>query len=137
MSAEVVVDASVAFAWLLGDEDRDGSLGLLDRARSNTGLHLAVPPIFWSEAANVLAVAVRRARITRQDALAGLSDLMEFGIDEHDVAWDACLATAVETGLSVYDVEYLVLARDLSVSLWTQDARLAHVARARGIRVEP
>ena len=57
----VVVDASVAAAWCLRDEEGSARADVvMDRLSDETGV---VPGIFWHEIRNVLIVAERRGRI--------------------------------------------------------------------------
>lgn len=137
MTTDIVIDASIALAWLLGDERNDDALRLAERAQDDFDLRLAVPPIFWSEATNVLAVSVRRARLTQSEAMDGLAALRALAFEEFDVPFDTCLSVAIASSLSAYDAQYLVLAQELGGALWTTDGRLALAARHAGIQVEP
>lgn len=137
MTRDAVLDASIALGWLLGDERNDGVMQLADKVQDDPNLRLAVPPMFWSEVANVLGVSVRRARLTHEEALDGLAALEALEIEEFDVPFPTCLTVAVEHGISVCDAQYMVLAQELGGRLWTADSRLAVVARRAGIHVEP
>ena len=133
----IVLDASVAVAWVLPDEQGIGALRLKTHAIESRSAHLVVPPMFWSEVANVLAVAVQRTRVSGDWALAALDALADFQMVEYAVDFRASLATAIAAGLTVYDAQYLVLAIDMGGLLWTLDQRLANAAQQRGITVSP
>ena len=137
MTPIYVLDASVALCWVLPDEFNADALKLRGDAMDQPEPHLIVPPIFWSEIANVLAVAVQRARIDSSLAEAALNALRAFGVEEYAVDPLASLATAISDHLGAYDAQYLVLAQEMQASLWTLDARLAQATRQHGITVDP
>lgn len=100
-------------------------------------MHLLVPPIFWSDVANVLTISVRRSRITSSFAEQALDALERFGIDEYQVKPQDSLILAMQMQLSAYDAQYLVLAQDTMAPLWTLDNRLQQAAKQQGIPIEP
>ncbi|MCL4541903.1 MAG: type II toxin-antitoxin system VapC family toxin [Chloroflexi bacterium] len=137
MTQTYVLDASVALSWLLPDESNAAALALRTIAVDQPDTQLAVPPIFWPEVVNVLTLAVQRDRVDQAAAGAALKALQAFGIEEYTVDLLADLTVAVAERMSAYDAQYLVLAQDLSASVWTLDTRLGQVARQRGIPVAP
>ncbi|MFW6313566.1 MAG: type II toxin-antitoxin system VapC family toxin, partial [Spirochaetota bacterium] len=54
--------------------------------------------------------------------------LATFSSREHEVAPDAALRIALESGLSAYDAEYVALARELGCTLLTNDGRIVREA---------
>ena len=66
----VVVDASIAAAWLLPEEDSDAAeaviMALSDRA--------PVPSLFWHEARNIFVMAERRGGIVAGEPAARWAD---------------------------------------------------------------
>ena len=96
-----------------------------------------MPPIFWSEVANVLAVAVQRSRISTDWAKAALGALVAFDIAEYKIEPVNNLLAAISDRLSAYDAQYVVLAQQTAGMLWTLDQRLANAARQRGIPIAP
>lgn len=137
MKQACVLDASVALAWILPDEQTTAALQLRKRPEQNPAMSLIVPPMFWYEVANVLWVAVRRQRLTQETALDALKVLEDFNIDTWIVEPKRCLYLAIKKELAVYDSSYLAIAQDLQVPLWTNDLQLASRARDLGILVEP
>ncbi|MCC6621398.1 MAG: type II toxin-antitoxin system VapC family toxin [Deltaproteobacteria bacterium] len=126
-----VIDASIALAWCFEDERDESSDALLDRATSDP---IDVPDLWVAEVANVLALAVRRGRLRRQDAARFTELLRALPIASHPPASiDALVTIAHETGLTAYDATYLELAARLGAPLATRDDRLARAARARGV----
>ncbi|MGB6364946.1 MAG: type II toxin-antitoxin system VapC family toxin [Thermoanaerobaculia bacterium] len=85
-----------------------------------------LPPLWRSEFLNVLALAVRSSILTIDQAnrtwhhAAGL-----FKGCEYDPEGEAVLRTAVRTGLSAYDAQFVVVAEELSVTLVTGDREIA------------
>lgn len=135
--APVVVDASVALAWVLPGEGTDAALALRNRAADAPALRILAPPCFWYEVANVLWAAVRRGRLRRAEAEEALASLRAFSVETWSVAPEGCLALAFQHGLAVYDSSYLELAAESGAVLWSLDEALRAAARAVGIRVEP
>lgn len=131
-----VVDCSLVLAWCLPDERSSVSDSLLSAVPP--GATLRVPALFWYEAANALAVALRRGRINPAQA----DDL---GLLIGDLPLETEPATpssllrltilAQRHTVSAYDAAYLDLARRSGAHLVTLDRRLHDVAKASGVPV--
>ena len=121
--AGLVVDASVALAWALPDENSsyaDAVLAVVEQE----GLH--VPELWAREVANGLAVAYLRKRITSAEEKAFLAALSRLRIDVEQsppltVIRDGT-AAAVRYGLTAYDAAYvdLALRKGLALALSTR-----------------
>ena len=85
-------------------------------ATDHVSAQLIVPPVFWHEVANVLAVSVQRARVNRERAIAALDALAVFYMVEDEIPPIASLITAIEEGLTAHDAQYLALAIDTGSS---------------------
>ena len=129
----LVIDASVAIAWIADDERSSYA----DAALAACGSDRAVVPALWRwEIANTLVMLERRGRVT--DAAATYSSIMR-----HlpiDAAGDAAESLGLEEieiakrhKLSVYDAAYLALAKARGVPLATLDAQLARAAKAEKV----
>ncbi len=129
----IVVDASVAAAWLLPDEFSEASDRILRLLQAKDGL---VPSIFRHEVRNILLIAERRKRVmpAKVDELLGrlaALPVREGGhSDDHDI-----IALARAGGLTAYDAAYVALALSSGVPLATLDRAMATAARARGIAI--
>jgi predicted nucleic acid-binding protein len=126
----LVVDASAALAYLLGEPDAQH----VKRELGGRDVVL-VPWIFWTEIINALS---RRRRWSGPQVMAAVYDLERFGISTEPPSRQSRQAVidAVDShGLSAYDAEYAVLAELADADLLTGDAFLAGVAGARAIRV--
>jgi predicted nucleic acid-binding protein len=126
----VVVDASVALAWILPDE-RPAALAALQRIRDDEGL---APALWWYEMRNGLVVNERRGRLSLEETERALRDLssLTIAIDRSpDEA--AVMALARRHRLTVYDAAYLELAMRRNLPLATLDAQLARAAQAERV----
>ena len=135
MNADFVVDASMAFAWVLPSQASTEADALLERVEAGAG---AVVPMFWYlEVANGLLVADRRKVITghqRQRSLERLATLT-LTVDDGEArnSFGRTSALAEQHGLSVYDAAYLELALRRNLPLGTRDRALRSAAERSGI----
>ena len=114
----IVVDTNVIASLVLPTSKHTGAATALLRCDREW----AAPSLWRSELCNVLTTGVRNGWFGIAQALEALSaaeDLMEGG--EFAVTPAEVVKTAVESGCSGYDAEFVVLARDLSVQLVTLD----------------
>lgn len=127
-----VVDASIASAWLLPDEENveaEAALSLLEIDDA------VVPDLFWHEMRNILLVAERKRRIGSEDILACLVRLESLPLrtmfdDDHQTI----IRLARKHQLSGYDAAYLALALKQAVPLATIDAKLKLAAAAEHLQ---
>lgn len=127
----LVLDVSVAAAWLLPDEDEDVATQVVLRLNDDTAL---VPALFWFEIRNVLLVGERRRHIGTADTARFLTRLEDLPLEvDHTVSSDALLSLARAHALSAYDAAYLEVARRRANPLATLDRRLAMAALAEGV----
>ena len=128
----VVVDASIAAAWLLPEEDSDAAeaviMGLSGRP--------PVPSLFWHEVRNILVTAERRGRIVAGEPAAAMGRLRRLPLEDAGAGSDgAVLALASAHGLTTYDAAYLALAQQRGLPLATLDQKLARAARREGVTI--
>lgn len=132
----LVLDSSVALAWVYADETPDAVLRLFD----TIGLHGAWVPGRWRwEIANVLQLNVRRGRHAgdfRDGALFDLA-LLPIKVDaEADrQAWSEALRLAKRHGLTVYDASYLEIASRRRIPLATLDRPLRAAAMSDEVQL--
>ncbi|MBO6639754.1 MAG: type II toxin-antitoxin system VapC family toxin [Roseitalea sp.] len=132
----LVIDASVALAWVLPDEARREADAVLEAVEELGGL---APIFFKVEVANVLAIAVRQRRIEveqRQRAIEAL-DALVFVFDTHGLerVWDDVIELAERHQLTVYDALYLEAALRRGLTLATFDKALQKAAQRSGVPV--
>ena len=103
------------------------------------GSELHVPSLWTWEVLNVVAVSVRRHRITHQRGKEFLAQLgkLKFRIDLPPAVSDfpRLQALSEHHGLTAYDVAYLDLAIRLSLPLASADRDLRNAAMAEGIEL--
>ena len=130
MSEFVVVDASLAFKWLVEEENSDRATTLA-RLWDDEGCQLAAPPLMPFEVANALHRRVLRGELTVGVAADLIRDLMSFGVTLHatpDLHSRAlALASQLKQG-AAYDAHYLALAESLGCEVWTADQRFYRAA---------
>jgi predicted nucleic acid-binding protein len=132
----LVLDSSVALAWVYADETTDAILRLFDTVRLEGAW---VPGLWRWEIANVLQLNVRRGRHSadfRDGALASLALLpVKVDAEADRQAWSATLHLAERHGLTVYDAAYLEIASRRKISLATLDRQLRAAAASEGIQL--
>ena len=128
-----VLDASIAGAWLLEDEDDPVANAVISRLATELAL---VPQLWHLEVRNTLVVAERRGRVGAAGLEDGLRRVGELPIrtdTEPDLG--AALALARRRRLTIYDALYLELALRADAPLATVDRALASAAMAERLRL--
>ena len=138
MTPAFVLDCSVTLSWALKVEASAGSVAFLQSLDVGAAF---VPALWIYEVVNVLAVSVRRQRLTAGEAEAFLAALAELKIiedpDSAGMARTALMPLALQHGLTAYDAVYLELAIRLRLPLATHDAKLRNAAAAEGVALLP
>lgn len=132
----LVIDASMAVAWLFDDERTQAAHEVMVKVVTEG----AVVPSLWKlEVANVLRNAVKRGRCDTAYVDRSLDRLQRLAItidDETDIhAWGQTRALSNEEELTPYDASYLELALRLGKPLGTCDCDLILAAKRRGVVV--
>jgi predicted nucleic acid-binding protein len=136
---EVVVDASVAVAWCLGEpECRE----IADSVLATLASGLAVVPSIWpAEVANVLVAKERQKRLRPKETESLLRILGDLPVVVDDLEPGATFSRVAELArasrLSVYDALYLDLAIRKSIPLATLDQALRAASKSAGVRLHP
>ena len=133
----LVVDASVALAWGLPDENSayaDAVLAVVEREG------LRVPELWAREIANGLAVAYLRKRITSPDERAFLVALSRLSIEVEETSSALTVirdgtAAAMRYGLMAYDAAYVDLASRERLTLATLDTAMRKAAEQSGVKI--
>jgi predicted nucleic acid-binding protein len=124
VAAAWVLDISVATKWYLRDEE------LLERAdvileRFGTGsLGLTAPAYFLDEGGNILRTAVRRGRISVDQARGDYASLLRLDIVIAEATSErrsAALDLGFAHDIAYYDALYLQLSDELGLPLLTAD----------------
>ena len=131
---EVVIDCTVAAAWLMPDAPSSTANQLLEAA---TKTAFVLPVLFKLELANLLCNAMRRKNLDPAllSQLAREVQALPMRFESLSLSFDALLAGAVHHDLTPDDYIYLEMAKRLNLPLATLDAKLAHAAKAAGVIV--
>jgi predicted nucleic acid-binding protein len=125
-----VLDASVALAWALAEDESNTAQAALARLRTDDAV---APAPGWFEVRNTLADDERRGRLTEADKAALLGEIARLGIAIDPAPQELeVLALARRHRLTVYDAAYLELAQRLGVPLATLGRALQAAARRSG-----
>ena len=125
MSETVVVDANLAFKWLM-EEDGSDKADALEAVWRERGVQIVAPYFMPVEVSNILHQRVRRSEISVDQGERLIEELLasdiEFyhSLDIHRRALE--LASELGQG-AAYDSHYLALAEILDCEMWTADER--------------
>jgi predicted nucleic acid-binding protein len=130
----VVIDASVALAWVFGDERHDVAWQVVERLREGPAW---VPAHFHLEVSNGLLTGLRRGRLTPDEVRTAIVSLgalpIELDLETPSRAFSESWPLAAQHGLTNYDAACLELAIRRGLPLATLDERLVSAARAEGV----
>lgn len=130
----LVIDASLALAWVFGNEHHDAAWRVVERLREGPAW---VPAHFHLEVGNGLLNGLRRGRLTTDQARTAIVALgalpIEVDLDTASRAFSGSWPLAAQYGLTTYDAAYLELAIRRGLPLATLDERLVSAARAEGV----
>ncbi len=137
--SRLVVDASIAIAWVHPAQATPQTTALLDQI--GQGVQIVVPALWPLEIANALLTLERRKKLTAGERDAALKALQSLGFTtDHDMsalAFTELSVLASTLALSVYDAAYLELAARLKLPLACKDGPLRQAARQLRVRVVP
>lgn len=122
----VVIDANVSLKWFIEERGSLAARKLLDK-----GASFIAPDIFIPEVCNVVWKKVKTHEITLehgQAIVANVPMVLDSLVPSSELAKRA-FDLAVQFNHPVYDCLYLVLAERESITLITDDAKLATVAK--------
>lgn len=123
-----VIDASVAFKWLVPEPDADEAIRLRDDLRRQA-LELMAPDVFPVELGHALTRGERQGRIPVGGAIILLADVLSAGLilrTSLPLLLRACDISS-QTRVGVYDCLYVALAEREGCGLVTADDKLARV----------
>jgi predicted nucleic acid-binding protein len=130
---EIVVDAAVAAAWFLPDEQNDAVDQVLAALQ---GSPARAPSLFWFEVRSLFVMAEKRGRLKPGEAALSMAQLRALPIVDAGAGADwQVIALAHRHGLSGYDASYLGLAVGEQLPLATLDKKLSTAAHAESLVV--
>jgi predicted nucleic acid-binding protein len=132
VTSRLVVDASVAAAWVIREALTPAAMSLLQGPDT-----LVAPELVVSEVGNAVWKAERRAGLPLHQAQRTPQLLASAYAELHDLLPLLPHAAAAARRLNhpIYDCFYLALAQREGLPLATADRRLARLAEAEGIEV--
>lgn len=136
MKLDLVLDASVAAAWVLEDEQSD----LADQVIDSLATKIATAPHLWAlEVGNILLTTEKRGRIDAAKRRLMAEALRDLGVVEQPHSQESVFGDILELAarhrLSSYDAAYLELALRLGLPLATLDKPLRVAAAAEGVTI--
>jgi predicted nucleic acid-binding protein len=137
LSESLIVDASVAFAWVYPSQSSKETSLLLEEIEA--GIRVVVPPLWFLEIANGLLAAQRRRLITVTEGKTALDKLSGLRFTVDDAAAETTFRTASDLaekyGLSVYDAVYLETALRRKLTVASRDKALRTAAKRCGLKI--
>ncbi len=130
MNGYVVVDASLAFKWLV-KEIYTAEANALGRSWNSQGTRIAAPYLMPVEVTNALHQRVLRGELSLEAATQRMQSLLTSGLELHQPThlYGRAMEMASHFGLSAtYDVHYVALAETLGCDMWTADAKFFRAA---------
>lgn len=128
----LVLDCSVTISWFMPNEYSTLSWDILNQV-ANKG---AIVPTLWQlEVGNVLLIAERKNRITKEQRLKAISALndLPITINQNTHIWLQVMELAELYKLTSYDASYLELCIRYNLPLATFDKELQTAAKIAGI----
>lgn len=126
---QLVIDASALLAVLLEEPERPALLA------ATRGTELLAPASLPWEVGNALVAAVRRRRLTGNEAVAAWAVYEAVPLRLIEVNIGEAIKTAIDLGLYAYDGYLVQLARSRGLPLLTLDIRLRAAASGVGVQL--
>ena len=130
MNGLVVVDASLAFKWLVKEKYSDQALAIAQTWNSQD-IRPAAPYLMPVEVANALYRRVAQGELAAEAAAHRIESLLSSGIELHETPYLHSRALELASQLcqgAVYDAHYVALAETLDCDLWTADEKFFRAA---------
>jgi predicted nucleic acid-binding protein len=123
---QLVLDASIAVAWHLKDEDHSDLARQLLTALTGGELQFVAPEHIRYEVPNAITVAANRSRLSQAEARLALAEFIDLEIPTvtDDALLVAAQSLAFHYGCAFYDGLYLALAERLNLRVITADRKL-------------
>lgn len=134
MKPGLVLDCSVAIAWCFADEASPQTGAVLDRMVTELAV---VPSLWFLEVGNVLVMAEKRGRISREDSdrFMRLLASLDLRVDAEPAGrvFSHLMPLCRTHSLTTYDAVYLDVALRHGLPLATLDQSLQRAAVAAGV----
>ena len=125
----IIADTSIFLATVLNEPEKHAIITV------TLGCELAAPDILPYEIGNALSAAVKRRRLTADEALLVYQCTKEIPVELRTVAIGNALEIACVNGIYAYDAYFLECALRLRAPLLTLDRKMREVAQRLGIKI--
>jgi predicted nucleic acid-binding protein len=125
----IIADTSTFLATVLNEPEKTAIIAV------TLGHELAAPEILPYEIGNALSAAVKRKRLSADEALHVYQCTMAIPVDLRTVAIDNALGIACVNNIYAYDAYFLECALKLRAPLLTPDRKMREVAQKLGIKI--
>ncbi len=128
-----VVDASVVFKWVLPGEPYEESALTIKKNYLSGIISICAPSLMVHEVGNSLWKAIKRKRMTQDDAYEALKTLDDLKINLHQLNWSeisTVLTIATKIDLTIYDASYLFLSQKMQAEVITADDTMYQKAKS-------
>ena len=126
---KIIADTSIFLATVLSEPEKAAVITV------TLGCELAAPEILPYEIGNALSAAVKRRRLTAEEALLVYQCTMEIPVELRTVAIGNALEIACVNNIYAYDAYFLECALGLRAPLLTLDKKMREVAQRLGIKI--
>lgn len=127
-----VLDASVAGAWLIEEQQSKSAIQFRNQALGSVAI---IPQLFRYEIANLVLNNTRKNENEAREAAFKFIESIPVMVDFKTPMYLDLVELATEAQLTVYDAIYLELAIRYEVPLATYDKKLAKAAIKLGIEI--
>jgi len=126
----IVVDTNIIVNFVL-----DGPQSKACYALHEADSEWFAPRLWREECANVFATYERKNLLPRAALISAFQDAENLiGLRECEIPIDRILTVAHRTGCSAYDAQYIALAEDLDLKLYTYDKKILKVVKELAIQ---
>lgn len=119
----IVVDCNIILYFLI-QGDYTSRVEALQKSQP----HWIAPQLWVDEFCNVLCTMQRAKQLTQIQALELTGDALLLISESHEISPERIFTISQQTGCSGYDSQYIALAEDLGVPLYTFDQKILKAA---------
>ena len=125
---DIIIDSSCIIAVLLGEEEGSKVREMTKGTRLNSAACLPY------EIGNSLSAAVKRHRISPDDAVLAYKEFLRIPIRLIEPDISKAVKIAVQENQYAYDAYYIACAIDMGIPLYTLDNGMIDIAEKRGVK---
>ena len=121
---KIILDNAIIVKWYLKDEEYSAEAEKIFNDFRNGKMVLAEPFLLYYEFNNVINIALKRKRLSQDDALKSLSSFLSLPmiqysfLEEH---YTHIFKNAIQLNISSYDSTYITLSEYMNLPFFTAD----------------